>query len=54
MVSRAMKLAHGQGARFASVATQIDNTPAQATYQRLGFQPHCLLIGRTLKLNGQP
>lgn len=43
---RAMSLAYKQGARFASVATQLWNAPAHATYARLGFRPHVVLIGR--------
>jgi len=47
LVSRALARAHAQGARFASVGTQLWNSPAHATYAKFGFRPHCLLIGRT-------
>ena len=46
LCQRAMSLAYEQGARFASVATQLWNAPAHATYARLGFRPHVILIGR--------
>jgi GNAT superfamily N-acetyltransferase len=50
LVARAMVQAHRQGARFASVGTQLWNAPAHATYAKLGFRPHCVLVGRTLPL----
>lgn len=43
---RALSLGYAQGARFASVATQLWNAPAHATYARLGFRPSQLLVGR--------
>jgi GNAT superfamily N-acetyltransferase len=51
LVSRAMALSYTLGARFASVGTQLWNAPAHATYARLGFVPHCILVGRTLEVN---
>jgi len=48
LVSRALARSYPQGARFASVGTQLWNAPAHATYARFGFGPHCLLVGRTL------
>jgi GNAT superfamily N-acetyltransferase len=51
LVSHAMALSYAEGARFASVGTQLWNAPAHATYGRLGFVPHCVLVGRTLKLD---
>jgi GNAT superfamily N-acetyltransferase len=53
LVSRALARSYSQGARFASVGTQLWNAPAHATYARFGFRPHCLLIGRTLAIHGQ-
>lgn len=51
LLSRAMARGYSLDARFASVSTQLWNAPAHATYARLGFSPHCLLIGRTLILD---
>jgi GNAT superfamily N-acetyltransferase len=50
LVSRAMARAYALGARFGSVGTQLWNAPAHATYARLGFRPHCVLVGRSLDL----
>lgn len=50
LVARAMASGYARGARFVSVGTQLWNAPAHATYAKLGFRPHCLLMGRTLKL----
>jgi GNAT superfamily N-acetyltransferase len=49
LICRAMTHAHAEGARFASVGTQLWNAPAHATYAKLGFRPHCVLVGRTLE-----
>jgi len=46
LISRALARAYAQGARFASVGTQLWNAPAHATYAKFGFRPHCLLLGR--------
>jgi GNAT superfamily N-acetyltransferase len=46
LVSRTLSRAYAQGARVASVGTQLWNTAAHATYAKLGFRPHRLLIGR--------
>jgi GNAT superfamily N-acetyltransferase len=46
LISRAMVQSYALGARFTSVGTQIWNAPAHATYTRLGFRPHCVLVGR--------
>ena len=51
LVSRVMSRSYELGARFASVGTQLWNAPAHATYAKLGFTPHCLVVGRTLKLD---
>ncbi len=48
LVSRAMAQSYKLGARFASVTTQLWNAPAHATYAKLGFIPHCIVVGRTL------
>jgi GNAT superfamily N-acetyltransferase len=50
LVSHTMAQAYKLGARYASVATQFWNTPAHATYAKLGFIPYQLVIGRTLEL----
>jgi GNAT superfamily N-acetyltransferase len=47
LLSRAMVHSYAQGARFASVGTQLWNAPAHATYARFGFCPSVILIGRT-------
>jgi len=46
LISRALARAYAQGARFASVGTQLWNAPAHATYAKFRFRPHCLLLGR--------
>jgi GNAT superfamily N-acetyltransferase len=51
LVSRAMALSHDLGARFASVGTQLWNSPAHATYAKFGFRPYCVLVGRTLEVS---
>lgn len=48
LLSRTMTRAYDLGARFASVGTQLWNAPAHATYAKLGFRPHCIMVGRTL------
>ncbi len=48
--SRVLLRAYQQGARSASVSTQLWNAPAQRTYAKLGLRPHCMTIGRTLDL----
>jgi len=50
LISRAMARSYAQGARFASVGTQLWNAPAHATYAKLGFYPHAVLVGRVLNL----
>ncbi len=52
LLAEALRQGYAQGARFASVATQLWNAPAQATYAKFGFRPHRLLIGRTRKRPG--
>jgi GNAT superfamily N-acetyltransferase len=47
LISRALRRSYGEGARFASVGTQLWNVPAHATYAKMGFRPHCILVGRT-------
>jgi GNAT superfamily N-acetyltransferase len=51
LISHTMIQSYKQGARFASVCTQLWNAPAHATYAKLGFTPYCLVMGRTLELN---
>jgi GNAT superfamily N-acetyltransferase len=53
LVSRALSRSYHQGARFASVGTQLWNAPAHATYARFGFRPHCVLVVRTLAIQSQ-
>lgn len=48
LVAHALARGYEQGARFASVGTQLWNAPAHATYAKLGFSPHCVVVGRTL------
>jgi GNAT superfamily N-acetyltransferase len=50
LVAQAMHLSHAQGARFASVGTQLWNAPAHATYAKWGYRPYALVIGRALDL----
>lgn len=50
LISNAISSSYEQGARFASVTTQIWNSPAHATYARIGFKPHCIVMGRRLNL----
>ena len=49
LISRAMASAWAMGARFASVGTQLWNAPAHATYAKLGYRPHTVVIGRHLE-----
>jgi GNAT superfamily N-acetyltransferase len=49
LVSRSMAHGYVQGARFASVGTQLWNDAAHATYTKLGFRPHTMLVGRTYR-----
>ena len=51
LVSQAMAQSYAQGARFASVGTQLWNAPAHATYVKIGFRPHCMVLGRALDLD---
>jgi GNAT superfamily N-acetyltransferase len=51
LIARAMARSYALGARFASLGTQLWSAPAHATYSRLGFQPHCILVGRALDLD---
>jgi GNAT superfamily N-acetyltransferase len=50
LVARAQAAAYRLGARFASVDTQLWNHAAQMTYAKRGYQPYCMVIGRTLTL----
>jgi ribosomal protein S18 acetylase RimI-like enzyme len=50
LVAHVMVRGYGMGARFASVATQLWNAPAHATYAKLGFRPYASLVGRTMDL----
>jgi GNAT superfamily N-acetyltransferase len=50
LISRALAPSYAQGARFASVGTQLWNAPAHATYAKFGFLPYRVLVGRMLKL----
>lgn len=51
LVAHAMRSSYARGARFASVGTQLWNAPAHATYAKLGFVPHTILVGRTLDID---
>jgi GNAT superfamily N-acetyltransferase len=51
LISRALRYSYTQGARFASVSTQVWNAPAHATYASTGFRPHCIVVGRLLRLD---
>jgi GNAT superfamily N-acetyltransferase len=53
LVADAMRQSYGLGARAASVGTQLWNAPAHATYARLGFRPHCIVMGRERQLPTQ-
>ena len=53
LVARAMARSYALGARTASLGTQLWNAPAHATYARRGFNPHCVLVGRTLVTDAQ-
>ena len=46
LVADAMRQSYALGARAASVGTQLWNAPAHATYARLGFRPHTIVMGR--------
>ncbi len=50
LVSQAMAKSYALGARSASVGTQLWNAPAHATYVKIGFKPHCMVLGRALDL----
>jgi GNAT superfamily N-acetyltransferase len=52
LISHTMAQSYTLGARFASVGTQLWNAPAHATYVKLGFRPHCIVMGRMLDLEG--
>jgi GNAT superfamily N-acetyltransferase len=52
LVSQVMARSYALGARFASVGTQLWNAPAHATYAKLGYKPYCIVVGRTLNLDG--
>ena len=51
LMSRAMRRSYALGARFASVGTLLNNTPAQTTYAKFGFEPYVVLVGRECNLN---
>jgi len=51
LIAHALTSAYRQGARYASVGTQLWNEPAHATYVAMGFRPHTLLVGRTLDIS---
>jgi GNAT superfamily N-acetyltransferase len=53
LIAHALISAYGQGARYASVGTQLWNAPAHATYVGMGFRPHGILVGRTLDLTDE-
>ncbi len=50
LVGRALARGYTLGARSASLGTQLWNAPAHATYAKFGFEPYCVLVGRTLEL----
>jgi GNAT superfamily N-acetyltransferase len=49
LISDVMRQSYQLGARFASVGTQLWNAPAHATYAKLGYRPHVILVGRLLE-----
>ena len=51
LVSQVMIRSYELGARFASVSTQLWNAPAHATYIKMGFEPRCMVLGRSLDLD---
>lgn len=53
LIAQALNSAYAQGARYASVGTQLWNAPAHATYVGMGFRPHTILVGRTLDLTDE-
>jgi GNAT superfamily N-acetyltransferase len=53
LIARAMARSYAQGARSASVSTQLWNAPAHATYAKMGFRPHCIVVGRVLALGAK-
>jgi len=53
LISHTMARSYELGARFASVGTQLWNAPAHATYAKLGFKPHCMVIGRTFEIGNR-
>ncbi|MCC7406534.1 MAG: GNAT family N-acetyltransferase [Phycisphaeraceae bacterium] len=50
LVTRAFALGHQQGARIATLNTEMWNLPAHRTYHKLGMVPHRLLPDRRLDL----
>ena len=50
LISRAFSIAYEQGARFASVGTEVENVAANMTYEKLGLHTHQLVSSRQLKL----
>jgi len=50
LVSRAFARAYEQGARFASVGTEVENVAANMTYEKLGMHSHQLVSSRQLTL----
>lgn len=51
LLARALKLGYAEGARHASVGTQLWNVAAQATYSKFGYTPYCVVGGRSLQLS---
>lgn len=52
LVSHIMRRGYESGARFASLATQLWNAPAHATYTKMSFVPYCIVVGRERPLGG--
>ena len=50
LIARAMTLGYERGARFCSVATQLWNAPAHASYAKFGYRPNSVVVGRALEL----
>ena len=48
LIGRAMVEAYERGARFASVGTQLWNSPAHLTYAKMGYIPNTVMMGREL------
>lgn len=50
LIARSLALGYTQGARIASVGTQLWNIPAQRAYEKFGYRPYAVLGGRVLEI----